>query len=78
MTSSMISYGMSTHHLDVLPPDHCLPGRISNFLGKNYKAAFLGKANVMGVRYSLGPLLVNTRVGSSSFFYYYRKSTQLS
>ena len=48
MTSSMISYGMSTHHLDVLPPDHCLPGRISNFLGKNYKAAFLGKANVMG------------------------------
>ena len=48
MTSSMISYGMSTHHLDVLPPDHCLPGRISNFLGKNYKAAFLGKTNVMG------------------------------
>ena len=33
---------------------------------------------MLWVRYSLGPLLVNIRVGSSSFFYYYRKSTQLS
>ena len=39
------SFGMSTHHLDVLPPDHCLRGRISNFLGEeNYGAAFFGKA----------------------------------
>ena len=48
------SFGMSTHHLDVLPPDHCLRGRISNFLGEeNYGAAFFGKAPWYGSTYTL-------------------------